>query len=310
MYNKQYDATHKVQRLYIHWDVSTQCNFKCSYCYAISDYGEDWGQLDSWTRQKLVIRNIANSSLPVFLGLLGGEPTLHPQYEELLELSHHAISKHKDGRLYITTNGSQPTEWFENHLFYENTYFLWSAHFEYEKHYGENFQLILDNIKVMKNKGFRNKVNVMLHPNKKLWPKIHKFVDELEKLDVEIHPHFLYDEGNVHKLHHYPKEFYDEFRRFEKYVKYLVFDGPDNCDVYNDYDVFNNNFTSFTGWDCWNNNYEINFKGKVTRFCFDEVDDLITNFNFFRDIKEVKPKSCPHSTCNCDGLLKIYKEKK
>jgi len=306
---KQYDKDHKMQRLYVHWDTSTQCQFKCSYCYAIKDYGDEWGSIDSWARQRLVIRNIKNSTLPVFLGLLGGEPTIHPNYNELVELCHEAVTQHKDGRLYITTNGAQETEWFKQHKFYDNTYFLWSVHFEYEKDYGKGFKKILDNIKVMKEKGFRNKVNVMLHPNKKLWSKIHRLVDDLEAIGgIEIHPHFLYDDGDVHHLHHYPKEFYEEFKRFENYPEYLVFEG-DTKVTYNDYTIFLNKQTSFTGWDCYNNNYEINWQGEVNRFCFEEKSDLITNFNFFKNIKEVKSAVCPHQSCNCDGLLKIYKEK-
>ncbi len=308
-YNRQYDKSHKIQRLYVHWDVSTQCNFNCSYCYSLADYYSEWNRIDSWARQKLVIRNISKSHLPVFLGLLGGEPTIHPNYEELVRLCHEAISTQKDGRLYITTNGSRPTNWFERHRFYENTYFLWSAHFEYEKYYGLNFELMINNIKIMKEKGFRNKVNVMLIPDKQQWPKIHKLVDELEKLGVEIHPHFLYEKGNVHRLHEYSDEFYDEFARFQNYPGQFIFEGPTDNHAYNDYDIFHNKHTCFTGWDCWNNNYEINYKGKVTRFCFKENSDLITNFNFFKNIKEVLPLQCPHETCNCDGLLKIYKEK-
>ena len=38
-------------------------------------------------------------------------------------------------------------------------------------------------------------------------------------------------------------------------------------------------------------------------------DSLIHNFNYFKNIKEISPGICPHSSCNCDGLLKIYKEK-
>ncbi len=308
---RQYDIKHKMQRLYVHWDVSTQCNLACSYCYAIKDYGDEWGKIDSWARQRLVMMNMANSTLPIFLGLLGGEPTIHPRYEELLDLAHAAISKHKDGRLYITTNGIKSNEWFKNHKYYPNTYFLWSAHFEYEKRYGEGFERLLENIRIIRKKGFKCKANVMLSPDERLWPKIHAFVDELEKIEgVIIHPHFLYDEGNVHRLHQYTPEFYEEFKRFKSYPEYFVFENDGERTTYNDYTIFNNEKTSFTGWDCYNNNYEISYKGEVNRFCFEERDDLITNFNFFKNLGEVIPTKCPHTTCNCDGLLKICKELK
>ena len=50
-YIKQYDVKHKIQRLYVHWDVSTQCNFKCTYCYAMKDYGDEWGKIDDWKKE-------------------------------------------------------------------------------------------------------------------------------------------------------------------------------------------------------------------------------------------------------------------
>ena len=306
---KQYDIKHKIQRNYIHWDVSTQCQLKCSYCYAIDEYGldKDWGKIDSWTRQKLVLRNIKNSTLPVFLGLLGGEPTIHPQYTELVDMAYDAISQHEDGRLYITTNGLQTNEFFEKHKEYKNLYFLWSIHFEYVSE--SLIENIFKNIQICIDKGFRNKVNVMLHPDKKYWKQIHNIIDRLENMNVEIHPHFLYDNGNVHGLHNYPEDFYDEFIRFKDYDEYLVFESDNRITKYNDYTIFNNKQTCFTGWDCWNNNYEINAFGKVQKICFNENDDLITNFNYFKNILKIVPRSCPHNSCNCDGLLKIYKEK-
>lgn len=179
---KQYDTGHKIQRLYIHWDVSTQCNFKCTYCYAMKEYGDDWGKIDSWFKQKLIIKNIGRAKLPVFLGLLGGEPTMHPHYYEMIDLCLDAVTKHPDGRLYITTNGSQDNNIFLNHRYNKNIYFLFSYHSEYEVKYKKDFQILLENIKTVIDRGFKVKVNVMLHYKEKYWEKTHKFVDELEKI--------------------------------------------------------------------------------------------------------------------------------
>lgn len=312
-YVKQYDTKHKVQRLYIHWDVSTQCNFKCTYCYAMKDYGEEWGRRDKWFKQKLVINNIARSSLPVFLGLLGGEPTIHPHYDELVERCLDAVTTHQDGRLYITTNGSQRSSIFEQHQFHERLYFLFSFHPEYESRYGDNFKKLLDNIEIATRRKFRVKINVMLSPNKSLWSKTHKFVDEIEKYgdQVVIHPHFLYAEGDVHKLEEYNQEFYSEFQRFKDYPDYFTFEtATGDKQMYNDYNIFENEFTNFKDWDCWNNNYEISYDGIAHRVCFDEPVDLVRDIYFFKNITRVCPVKCPHASCNCDGLLKIYKEKK
>mgnify|MGYP003626930147 CR=1 FL=1 len=309
---KEYDTKHKIQRLYIHWDVSTQCNFKCTYCYAMKDYGNDWGKIDKWFKQEMIINAIGRATLPVFLGLLGGEPTMHPHYDELIAKCHKAISKHKDGRLYITTNGSKETKFFENHKFYDNMYFLFSFHPEYEGKYGKDFKLLIDNIKTAIQKGFRCKVNVMLHNDAKFWPRTHKFVDAIEHIEkLEIHPHLLYADGDVHQLEDYNNQFYEEFSRFQEYEGYFTFeDSEGNKKLFNDYNIFQSELTQFKGWDCWNNNYEISYDGILHRVCFEERVELIRNIYFFRDIKKICPVTCPHASCNCDGLLKIYKEKK
>jgi MoaA/NifB/PqqE/SkfB family radical SAM enzyme len=309
LYKKQYDIDHKIQRLYVHWDVSTQCNFKCTYCYAMKEYGEKWGRIDRWEKQKLIIGNIRRSTLPVFLGLLGGEPTLHPHYEELVEGCYNAVRKQDDGRLYITTNGSKEIEFFKSHKYYKYLYFLWSFHPEYEGIYGKGFKTILNNIRLMADRGFKSKVNVMLHHDKRFWKKTHKFVDEIEKIDgLEIHPHFLYADGDVHKLEEYNDNFYKEFVRFKDYPGYFTFEDEDeNQKLFNDYNIFKSDLTHFKGWDCWNNNYEISYDGIVHRVCFPESSHLVTDFNYFKNIKRVCPVTCPHTSCNCDGLLKIHK---
>jgi len=278
----------------------------------MKNYGDKWGRIDSWAKQKLVINNIARSKLPVFLGLLGGEPTLHPHYNELVDRCLNAVTKHPDGRLYITTNGSQQTSIFEKHKYDPCLYFLFSFHPEYESRYGRDFKQLRDNIETAKSRYFRVEVNVMLSPNEKLWKKTHKFVDTIEAYNdkIVIHPHFLYEDGNVHKLEKYNQQFYNEFRRFQNYPDYFTFEtSTGERTQYNDYNIFENEFTNFKDWDCWNNNYEISYDGIVHRVCFNEPVDLIKDIFYFKKISSICPVKCPHTSCNCDGLLKIYKEK-
>ena len=307
---KQYDKDHVTQRLYVHWDVSTQCNFKCTYCYAMKDYGTEWGKLDTWPRQKLVINSIGRSQLPVFLGLLGGEPTLHPHYDELIHRCHDVISRHEQGRLYVVTNGSSPESFLKSHKFYDNMYFLFSFHTEYEGKYGKDFKTLINNIKIAANRGFRCKVNIMLHHDERFWSKIHKFVDSVEKIPgIELHPHFLYADGDVHNVHEYNDKFYTEFIRFKDYPEYLTFeDSSGSKEMFNDYTVFNDNKTNFKGWSCWNNNYEISYDGYVHKVCFPVRTNLVIKPYYFKQMTEIKPVICPHSQCGCDGLLKIYKQ--
>ena len=70
-----------------------------------------------------------------------------------------------------------------------------------------------------------------------------------------------------------------------------------------------NHLNRFKGWQCYNNNYEISWDGKVTNICKVKQIDLSFNPLFFKNIKNIEPMICPYKECNCDGLLKIYKHK-
>ena len=319
---KQYDTNHITNRLYVHWDVSTQCQFKCTYCYAMKEYGwkdatnpGDWGKIDSWEKQRIVINSIKRSGLPVFLGLLGGEPTIHPRYRDLIDLCYDAIDVHDLGRLYITTNGLKGPDFFDKHYREEHTkmLYLWSFHPEKYESYGDNFYKILDSIKLVLQRGSRCRLNVMLHDDRELWPVLHKLVDLAEQIEgLEIHPHWIYSEGDpTAGVIDYDEEFYNEFSRFKNYPAWLNFENEDgSVDTLNDYSIFTGDNYNFCGWKCWHNNYEISWNGVVHKVCFPEPSvNLIHDPFFFKKLTEIKPVICPHSSCTCDGQMKIYKER-
>jgi MoaA/NifB/PqqE/SkfB family radical SAM enzyme len=307
MYNKQIGLGHLEQRLYIHWDVTTMCEYNCSYCYAMKEYEKNWMRPGNWEKQKRVIDEISKSSLPVFLGLLGGEPTYHHKYWEMLELIDEKIlSNHDDNRLYITTNGAKPSTFFEKHKENNNKIrFLWSFHPEFmtESAYN-NF---LNNIKIILKKGYKSRVNVMLHPAKKYWKITKDIINELKELNVELHPHFIY--STPHETVKYSKDFYEEFMFINDFLEkeYVFYKEDGTYERYNDIDVFNKKINKFKGWSCLNNNYEINLNCDVNRFCIESKHPL--KDDFFKNIKKIEPIICPHNFCSCDGLLKIKKEK-
>lgn len=324
---KQYDTNSIVQRLYVHWDVSTICQFKCSYCYAMAEYGYqsaqepgEWGKVDTWARQELVIKSIKRSTLPVFLGLLGGEPTIHPNYSELLRKCHEAVSVHDGGIVYVVSNGVRGPEFWKKHPAYDDKFMgvLWSFHPEFHLRYGKDFYKMVESIKICMDMGKRARINIMLSPNKQYWPIIHKFVDIVESLPgAELHPHWIYDK-NPHNLKVYDREFWEEFNRFENYPPWLVFEKA-NGDVtkLNDYKIYGQEAFKFKGWNCWQNDFNISYTGDVHRSCTigpksnpNLRASLIRDPFYFKNIKSIDPVICPHSTCVCDGLLKCHKEKR
>ena len=302
---KEYDYDHLIDRLYIHWDLLTKCNFLCSYCYAKRQYKENWNKYVTFNKQKFIIGCISKSELPVFLGLLGGEPTLDPNFLEIYELIQHQImSKSPENRLYITTNGS--TNVFKNLKYYKNTYILWSCHFEFKEKYGKNFEKFLNNIKISINKGFKNRVNLLLNPEKKYYNDTLYIFNELKKLNVEIHPHFLFEDD---KLFEYTEDFFENFKTLNEMNKNFIFETKDGYIKLNDYTIFKNKLNNFKGWKCYNNNYEISYDGKVKNMCKLNNFDLLKNPLFFKKITKIEPVICNYNECNCDTLLRIYKEK-
>ena len=146
----------------------------------------------------------------------------------------------------------------------------------------------------------------MLHHDKKLWPTIKAMIELCQGIEgLRIHPHFLY--GNtIQKLFNYRKDFWEYFAFLEDYEKDLAYDD----ELFNDFQVFRDKMTDFQGWSCYNNNYEIDVRGNVVKFCLGKEDNavnLVRDKDFFKRIEKTIPMICPHKACNCDGLLKQLK---
>lgn len=295
-FRKQHHIQQDPDHLNIHWDTLTICQLNCSYCYARNEYGDKWGKLMSKDMIDKCVEAFSRSPLSFNLGLLGGEPTLHPHFDYIIE----KVSALKNNqKIYVTTNGYKDLTQVPKR---DNVAFLFSYHpadIVDEDLFFRNVQSALD-------RGIQTKVNVMLHHDKTLWEKIRNTIYKLLDMGAKVHPHFLYTHSS-RKLFHYRAEFWEYFKFLETDIpKELVYDDQ----LFNDYEIFHNGMTVFTGMHCWNNNYEVDVYGNVVQFCKDRVNDgsnLIRDPNYFARIHETKPMICPHKACNCDGLLKQLK---
>ena len=64
------------------WNITRRCNLKCLHSYSDSDAREYPGELN-WDQCVSVINDLAKFGIPALL-LSGGEPTIHPQFEDLV----------------------------------------------------------------------------------------------------------------------------------------------------------------------------------------------------------------------------------
>lgn len=302
---KEYDLEHFKERLYIHYDILSKCNLDCSYCYAKKDYGEEWGRIPDLKEQKIVLKSIALSKYPVFLGFLGGEPSIHPHLSELVEIVYKDILKNEDSRFYITTNGVKRMEI----PYHEHTFILMSYHleFNYRKAFFRNLEYYLK-------KGFKVRVNQMLLDNLQYYDEMDEIFNELRRLSeiypkLSIHPHFIYENQQEHtSLYDYSDEFYQRFGEFRDVKGNFIYETSDGYVNLNDYYIFKYNLNRFKGWWCYHNNFEISYDGKVTNLCKKKNTYILDDINYFRKIK-LQAFRCPYESCVCDGLLKVEKWK-
>ncbi len=292
-YKRQQHIDQDPDHINVHWDLLTVCQLNCTYCYARNEYGEKWGQLGSLKIVDTVIDALDRSTLPFNLGLLGGEPTLSPHYRYILDRLNEL---EKFRWVYVVTNGERD---LTTHPEYKRAAFL----FSYHPADCTDRDRFIANVKHFKERGYKVKVNVMLHPDKRVWPLVKEMFEICEAMDVKTHPHFIYGK-NVHTLFHYRKDFWEYFDFLKGHPRELLYDN----DLKNDFEIFAEKLTNFQGWNCYNNNYEIDVYGHVIKFCLDQKRlDLAQNPDFFKDITQTVPMVCPHSACNCDGLLKQLK---
>lgn len=298
-----YGINHLVNRIYIHWDLLTFCNYKCSYCYARKHYEktDEWFKYGNFDTQKHIIKTLSFAKLPVFLGLQGGEPTLDKNFIELFHLMQTQILKKDDlSRLYITSNLST-NKWEE---IIQNTgkdlkskiFVLASYHPEHKN--SENF---LKNIELIR-KHYKTRINIMLLDKPEFLNDLKFVYAELKKYkELQIHPHFIYTEGrkSLEKIN------FENFGIMRNSNKEFVYNGK----LYSDFELFENNLNNFYGYNCYYNNYEIDYKGFVKILCKKIKISLRENPLFFKNIDKIEPIICEYKSCNCDGLLKCLKIK-
>ena len=106
----------------VEWNLGKRCNYDCAYCpSAIHDNTSPHTGLEIL---KKAVDNLVKLGKPIRLSFTGGEPTVHPQFRELVQ-----YAKYKGVPwISVTTNGTLPFE-FYNSLPVDQ--YVFSIHFEF-----------------------------------------------------------------------------------------------------------------------------------------------------------------------------------
>jgi MoaA/NifB/PqqE/SkfB family radical SAM enzyme len=116
--------------IHVEWNIGKRCNLDCAYCPAeIHDNFSPHTDLDVMVNTIYELEKIGK---PIRLSLTGGEPTVHPKINKILE-----CAKARLEWISVTTNGLRPAEWYIKQPVNQ---WVFSLHFdnEYNRRVAEN----------------------------------------------------------------------------------------------------------------------------------------------------------------------------
>ena len=257
--------------LTIEWDIFNKCNVKCAYCELEFHRHENERNLPFNLSKHLKIVDIMNnihSSKNLLLNVLGGEPTLFPHLEEVINKLNPEI------RIRIYSNNTINREFhFKNDIEWYLTY-----------HPSEvDEDLFLFNLKEKIKIYSRIQVLIMIFSKEEI-AKTRKLIEFLTLNDI----HF--DIGKPFDLN-------------GKYINDIdlnaAFDMPKNIKINNISDSYYNQSGNKFGQMCSKKLFFLDINGNVSNFDWDGSKfNILDAPDYFNSIDMSKSWYCPNTYCN------------
>jgi MoaA/NifB/PqqE/SkfB family radical SAM enzyme len=244
--------------IHVEWNLGKRCNFDCGYCPA-----EIHDNFSPHTPIKTLLHTIdelAEIGKPIRLSLTGGEPSVHPNIEELLE-----YASQKFDWVNMTTNGTRKPNWYTllpvQHL-------VFSVHFD-----NDHWRRVTDNIIVytqqidMDESNMLFQINVMAH---------HEHMDNVKQCVTALDSfHIPYVVRRIRWTEADNRDWFDDMKYNEKDLQWILdrnATAKANCviddkELIHANDIIKKHMNNFEGWKC-NAGIEslmINWDGEVHR---------------------------------------------
>ena len=287
--------------IHVEWNIGKRCNLDCAYCPAeIHDNFSPHTDLDIMVN---TIYELEKISKPIRLSLTGGEPTVHPKINDILECARERLQW-----LSVTTNGLRSSEWYIKQPVNQ---WVFSLHFdnEHSQRAAENivrYSQLLD----MEGMPAMFQVNLMAH---------HEHMDAVRAAANLLEGHNVpYVCRRIRWTEADDREWFDDMRYKEKDLEWIlsktatvkancVIDGKD---ILHANDVIKHNLNQFEGWSC-NAGLEslmINWDGEVHRATCRVGGSL---GNIYKGTFELPIDSitCTRKWCTCAADIPLTKVK-
>ncbi|MCK9238358.1 MAG: radical SAM protein [Thiopseudomonas sp.] len=298
----------------INWVITRTCNYTCSYCTVYDNTAPftPFHQLENAVKQ---IKSLDKEKYQIIF--TGGEPTIYPKFNDLLELI--LLSIGQNIRINVVTNLSRANSFYKKFVdkfqnFNKNIYFVTSFHFEFA-----NKNSFIQKIKFLINSNYNVTVNLMASPPHMSLVK--ELMSELKNINskfLNINPIAIRSGNSLDSR--YKKEdlawLKENFIQEKKPIE-VTFSTKENKPIIKNYTASEMNTLRMTNFqdmlcEAGINNFSIDVDGKVNKaVCFRRRD---SDFNIYKDdnLKKHLPKTpitCPFSRCNCNDDIHIPKYK-
>ncbi len=281
-------------KIKVEWNLGKRCNYDCAYCPAeIHDNSSPHTDIDvlkSTVDQLVKLGNIR-------ISFTGGEPTVHPKFEELVNYCKHVGV----GWVSVTTNGTRLPEWYINQ---KADHWVFSLHFTE----GDWHRVANTIIKVKMLKHLTPiMVNVMAHHEHMDAARAAVGIFKKESIPYVVR-RIRWTDGD--------RDLFDDMRYHPDDLQWIKDNTAtvdancviDNTNLFHANDIIKLHFNKFKDWKCYAGleSLMINWDGEVHRATC-RVGGSLGNIYQGTFLKPEEPVICDRNFCTCAADIPITK---
>jgi len=235
------DTIHGNHKIFVSWMLGNQCTYKCSYCNDSYHGGNH-----KFPSKEKIFEVFNTFDSPIKVMFLGGEPTYHPDFEEIV------LEKPNHVTIQLISNGSRPLAFWER-ISQQLDLIILTYHIEYAKL--ERFKEIAS---ACKNK--LSRINLPMLPTR--WSECMEVFNSLTASGFKVSPKVLLEDfGHTANkyLQGYNKEQLDWINSNQDaavHTMKLIDIAGAAFNKTNPSELLAQKFTNFKGWECespkWN----------------------------------------------------------
>jgi sulfatase maturation enzyme AslB (radical SAM superfamily) len=283
----------------INWELVSHCQFNCTYCY----YKPFKSNTDYKPLAKIVLSKLATLKERTKVTLLGGEPTLHPSFLEVV--SQLSSFDHVE-QICIVTNFEKPLSFWESLGPYaQKLKIVISFHPEYEQ------KLMFEKISKLQD-SFTLDFVFIVHNDPQYLSKMQKTALQLEAVNERVSINYvkLHDKGeSSDEYREYPIEILAFMHEQQEKLRNRTTTETVNIHTSEGsfklpkFEMINQDLNRFQGWECNLRAFIIKENGQVASACTSRTKHiLLADFSGSSLI-------CPHQLCECDDYWEFPKTK-